>query len=112
MASSRKRSSQELPSIDVLLEAQQIKPRTACTVSWAFSTVGDWMMNPLSTLHSLYCYCQQFTEIYMHRTIICKAMRLSLARLHEAVYVYRASPTPARCSASPVARFIALSVAT
>ena len=26
--------------------------------------------------HSLYCYCQQFTEIYMHRTVICKAMRL------------------------------------
>ena len=36
-------------------------------VSWAFSTVGDWMMNPLSTLHSLYCYCQQFTDLYMHR---------------------------------------------
>ena len=32
MASSRKRLSQERPSIDVLLEeAQQIKPRTACT---------------------------------------------------------------------------------
>ena len=63
MASSRKLSSQELPSIDVhvlLEEAQQIKPRTACTA----------------------IIYQQFTEIYMHRTIICKA----------AVYVYRASP--------------------
>ena len=40
----------------------------AITASGAFSDVGDWMMNPLST--STACYRQQFTEIYSIRTIM------------------------------------------
>ena len=27
--------------------------------------------------HSLYCYCQQFTGIYMHRICVCKATKLA-----------------------------------
>ena len=49
----------------------------AITASGAFSDVGDWMMNPLST--STACYRQQFTEIY--------SIRINN-------HVFRASPTP------------------
>ena len=55
------------------------------------------MMNPLSTLNSLYCYYPEI-YMYMHRTIICKYV------FGHSYIIYG--------SASSVARFIALSVAT
>ena len=45
------------------------------TVSWAFSTVGDWMMNPLSTSTACTAIVNSSQR---YRTIIGKAIRLIL----------------------------------